>query len=391
MADRYDFLIVGAGFAGLTLAERLTTQLGMRCVVVERRDHIGGNAHDYHDAAGVLVHPYGPHYFRTNAPRVREYLSQFTDWHLVRYKVQSFTAGRYWSFPVNLRTYEQLVGRDATEEEFKAYLAEKRVPIEYPKNSEDVVVSQVGWELYEMFFLGYTLKHWKMHPKELDASVCGRIPIRTVRDDDYLQEDFQALPKDGYHRMFKNLVESAGSLTILLDTDFFQVRDKFSYDHLIYTGPIDRYFDYRLGRLPYRSLTFQHESFTSHQLEERLPISGKPGFWQPEMQVNYPNDYDFTRIVELKHATGQDTPNSSIIREFPAAMQDGLEPYYPVPTPESAEIARRYAEAAAALENVSFVGRLARYRYYNMDQVVAMALKEFERLAARIGPNIAYG
>ncbi len=385
--DRYDFMIVGAGFAGLVLAERLTTQLGMRCVVVERRSHVGGNAHDFHDDAGVLVHPYGPHYFRTNAPRVREYLSQFTDWHPVRYKVQSFTGGRYWSFPVNLRTYEQLIGRDASEEEFKSYLREKRVPIESPRNSEEVVISQVGWELYEMFFLGYTLKHWKMHPKELDASVCGRIPIRTTRDDDYLSEEFQALPKDGYHRLFENLIARAQPLTIHLDTDFFEAKDNFTYDHLIYTGPIDRFFDYGLGRLPYRSLTFERESFSGEELEKRLAISGKPGFWQPQMQVNYPNDHDFTRIVELKHATGQDTPNSTIIREYPAGIEDGMEPYYPVPTGESKAMYKRYAEVAGELSDVSFVGRLARYRYYNMDQVVAMALKEFERLEARIRPS----
>lgn len=392
MADRCDVLIVGAGFAGLVLAERLSSRLGLRCVIVERRDHFGGNAHDRFDDHGVLVHPYGPHYFRTNSDRVREYLSAFTDWHPVRYKVQSFSGGRYWSFPVNLRTYEQLVGRPATEDEFKAYLEEKRVPIENPRNSEDVVVSQVGRELYEMFFLGYTLKQWKKHPRELDASVCGRIPIRTTRDDDYLRESFQALPRDGYHRLFENLIAAADGVTIHLGTDFFQVKDRFRYDHLVYTGPIDRYFDYGLGRLPYRSLTFEHESFTSPRLADRLEIAGKPGYWQPGMQVNYPNDHEFTRIVELKHATGQDTPNTTIIREYPAEMEDGREPYYPVPSPESKAIYERYAKAADALDDVSFVGRLARYRYYNMDQVVAMALKEFERLEARIAaPEVTGG
>lgn len=386
MADKYDFMIVGAGFAGLVLAERLSSQLGMRCLVIERRDHVGGNAHDLYDEAGVLVHPYGPHYFRTNSDRVRAYLSRFTEWHPVTYKVQSYTGGRYWSFPVNLGTYEQLIGREATEAEFKAYLEEKRVPIENPKNSEEVVVSQVGWELYEMFFLGYTLKHWKIHPKDLAASVTARIPIRTTRDDAYLREDFQALPRDGYHRLFENLVEAAMPVTILLDTDYFKVRSKFECDHLIYTGAIDRFFEYGLGRLPYRSLLFERESFTPEALTDRLSISGKPGFWQPEMQVNYPNDHDFTRIVELKHATGQAISNSTIIREYPASLEETQEPYYPVPNDESKAMYKRYAEVADARSDVSFVGRLARYRYYNMDQVVAMALKEFDRLRQRIRP-----
>ncbi len=387
MADRCDFLIVGAGFAGLVLAERLSSQLGKRCIVVERRDHIGGNAHDLYDEAGVLVHPYGPHYFRTNAPRIVDYLSQFTEWHPVTYRVQSFTRDRYWSFPVNLATFEQLIGGPATQEEFEAYLEDKRVPIEQPENSEEVVISQVGWELYEMFFLGYTLKQWKKHPRDLDPSVCARIPLRTNRDDSYLREEFQALPKHGYHRLHENLVAAADGVRVLLEEDFHEVASRFRYDHLIYTGPIDAFYDYRLGRLPYRSLRFERESFGPTALADREPISGKPGFWQPEMQVNYPNDHEFTRIVELKHATGQDTDHSTIIREYPASYEDVSEPYYPVPTDESKAIYARYAEAADREAHVSFVGRLARYRYYNMDQVVAMALKEFERLKALLEPE----
>jgi UDP-galactopyranose mutase len=384
MPDRYDFLIVGAGFAGLVLAERLSSQLGMRCLVVDRRSHIGGNAHDYYDDAGVLVHTYGPHYFRTNAPRVVDYLSQFTEWHQVTYKVRSFTRGRFWSFPINLTTFEQLIGRPASEEEFAAYLAEKRVPIENPRNSEEVVVSQVGWELYEMFFLGYTQKHWKMHPRNLAPSVCARIPIRMTRNDAYLEERFQALPRDGYYRLFENMVAQAQPLTIRLDTDYRDVVPHVRFDHMIYTGPVDAFFDHAFGRLPYRSLRFEFESFEASALEARKPVSGKSGFWQPEMQVNYPNDHAFTRIVEIKHATGQATPASTIVREFPASTDETQEPYYPVPTEASAAMYAKYAQLAESETNVSFVGRLATYRYYNMDQVVAMALKEFERLKARV-------
>ena len=198
MKLKFDYLIVGAGFAGLTAAERLCSQYGKTCLVVEKRAHIGGNAYDHYDDSGVLIHTYGPHYFRTNSPRIKDYLSEFTEWHPVDYKILSRSEGRYWNFPINLNTFEQLVGHPATSEEMEAWLEENRVPIENPANSEEVIISQVGWDLYEKFFKGYTLKQWKRHPKDLDASVCGRIPIRTNRDDRYLREEFQALPKAGY-------------------------------------------------------------------------------------------------------------------------------------------------------------------------------------------------
>lgn len=382
--DRVDFLIVGAGFSGLVLAERLSSQLGKKCLVVDRRGHIGGNAHDYYDAAGVLVHPYGPHYFRSNSERVVAYLSQFTDWHPVAYRVQSYTDGRYWSFPINLKTFEQWIGRASSEEEFKRYLEDHRVPIENPTNSEEVIVSQVGWELYEKFFLGYTLKHWKKHPRELDASVCGRIPIRTSRDDRYLRETFQALPKEGYSRLFENIIAGSPGIEIRLETDYRDARDTVQYDYMVYTGAIDAFFDYEYGRLPYRSLRFEHESFSKQALMAREPISKKPGFWQPEMQVNYPNDYEFTRIVEIKHATGQDCESSTIVKEFAADVNETKEEYYPVPSEPSRALYHRYAKLAAREPNVSFVGRLATYRYYNMDQVVAMALTEYEKLRAKL-------
>jgi UDP-galactopyranose mutase len=379
------FLIIGAGFSGLTLAERLSSQLGARCTIIEKRGHIGGNAQDGYDETGVLVHKYGPHYFRTNAPRIVEYLSQFTEWHPVDYKILSYSDGRYWNFPINLNTFEQFLGRESTSEEFETWLASKRVPIENPANSEEVIVSQVGWELYEKFFKNYTLKQWKKDPKDLDASVCGRIPIRTNRDDRYLCEEFQALPKGGYHRMFERMVEATPGVDLILNTDYRDVIGRISHDHLIVTGPIDEYFDYCFGPLPYRSLRFENESFTPEQLQKggREAISGRPGFWQPAMQVNYPNDEEYTRIVEIKHATGQQCDQTTIVREYPDDYSEGKEAYYPIPTPETAALYRKYAEKAAELSNVSFVGRLATYRYYNMDQVVGMALAEFERLRVR--------
>lgn len=381
MPLKFDYLIVGAGFAGLTAAERLCRVHHKTCLVVEKRVHLGGNAYDRYDDSGVLIHNYGPHYFRTNAPRIKEYLSEFTDWHPVDYAILSHTEGRYWNFPINLNTFEQIIGRESTSEEMEAWLEEKRIPIENPANSEEVIISQVGWELYDKFFKGYTLKQWKRHPKDLDASVCGRIPIRTNRDDRYLREEFQALPKAGYTRMFERMIEACGDrLKIMLNTDYREIMDSFDFAHMIYTGPIDEFYGNRFGQLPYRSLRFENESFGPEELKSREAISGKPGYWQPAMQVNYPNEEEYTRIVEVKHATGQLCANTTIVREYPEDFGPGKEPYYPIPAPDAAALYKRYKELADAEAGVSFIGRLATYRYYNMDQVVGMALAEVERL-----------
>lgn len=378
-----DFLIVGAGFSGLVAAERLSNA-GFRCVVVDQRDHLGGNAHDRIDAAGVLVHDYGPHYFRTNSPRIVDYLSKFTDWLDADYKIKSFTDGRYWSFPVNLNTFEELVGHPATTADFEAWLSAHRIPAEAPRNSEELMLSIVGPELYRKFYEGYTLKQWRRHPRELDPSVCGRVPVRTNRDDRYLSEEFQALPKDGFTAMFERMLAASPGVELHLGVDFDEARRRWRHRHLVFTGPVDQYFGRRFGALPYRSLRFEHESFTADQLAARAPISGKPGFWQPAVQVNYPAaDVPHTRILEFKHITGRHPEGSTIIREFPKDWTPDDEPFYPVPADDAKAAYRRYAELAAAEENTSFIGRLATYRYYNMDQVTGMALAEAERLISR--------
>lgn len=367
-----DFLIIGAGFSGLVIAERLAA-VGWKCTVVDRRDHIGGNAYDKTDAAGVLIHPYGPHYFRTNSQRIIDYLSRFTGWHPVNYTIKSHTRGKLWSFPINLNTFEELIGRPSTTDEFSRWLAEKRIPIETPKNSEEVILSQVGRELYELFFEGYTLKQWQRHPRDLDASVCGRIPIRTNRDDRYLTESFQALPDKGYTALFENLLARSPGVTVKLGMDFAEAKEKFPHRHLVFTGPIDEFYRFRHGPLPYRSLRFEHESF-SH------------GFFQTAMQVNYPDrEIPFTRIVEIKHATGQLIDATTILREFPKDWQKGDEPFYPIPAPDSKAIYQKYATLAAEEKHTSFIGRLATYRYYNMDQVTGMALAEADKLIAKYG------
>lgn len=362
----WDYLIVGAGFAGAVLAERLASQCGATCIVIDRRAHIGGNAADHTDRSGVLIHTYGPHYFRTNSPRIVEYLSQFTEWLPAEYRILSWTHGRYWPFPINLNTFEQLIGRTSTSDEMAATLAEWRVPIDQPRNSEDVILAQVGRPLYELFFKNYTRKQWRCDPRELDASVCGRIPIRTNRDDRYLSESFQAMPAQGYSAMFKRILDHP-NIRVELRADFREVRAHVPHRHLIYTGPIDEYFGHCFGPLHYRSLRFEAETIERE-------------FTLPAVQVNYPNEQDFTRIVETKHITGQRLPHTTIVREYPDDFAPGKEPFYPLPTPSARALYARYAERAEQEPNVSFVGRLATYRYYNMDQVIGMALAEFENL-----------
>ncbi len=364
----YDFLIVGAGFAGTVLAERLASQSNRRCLVVDHRAHIAGNAYDFKDAAGVLLHRYGPHYFRTNSDRIREYLSQFTEWLPAEYKILSWTDDCFWHFPINLNTFEQFIGRASTSEEMAATLAEWRVPIDQPRNSEELILSQVGPALYEKFFRNYTRKQWHREPRDLDPSVCGRIPLRTNRDDRYLSEKFQAMPREGYTPMFERMLAHP-NIEVQLSTDYRDARTQVTFDHLIYTGPVDEYFDHCHGQLPYRSLRFEPETVETE-------------FFQPAVQVNYPNDHDFTRIVEIKHVTGQKLPVTTIVREYPEDYLPGREAYYPLPAPDAQALYKKYQALAEAEPRVSFVGRMATYRYYNMDQVVGMALAEFERLQA---------
>jgi UDP-galactopyranose mutase len=373
MRDSYDYLIVGAGLSGLVLAERLGS-LGRSCLVVEKRNHIGGNCHDRKDRNGLFFHVYGPHYFRTNSELVRTYLSRFTEWHDAKYRVNVFTKGQFWSFPINLGTYRQFSGDPAaTEEDFKGYLARSAVPIASPANSKEAILAAVGVELYELFYRGYTEKQWARPAEALDASVCRRIPIHSGLDERYFKDEFQALPKHGYDAMFQRIVE-ASKADVRLETDYREVLPKVRYRHLIYTGPVDEYFNCRFGALPYRTARYQLEEVDAKD----VPASG---FMQPVLQVNYPGPEAFTRTVELKHVTGEVSRCSNIVREFSSEYRPGeSDPNYPIPGPESDSLATRYRELAEREPGVTFIGRLAQYRYLNMDQVVGAALHTFEKL-----------
>jgi UDP-galactopyranose mutase len=366
-AAGFDYLIVGAGFAGSVLAERLASQLDARVLVVEKRNHIGGNAYDRHDDAGLLVHPYGPHIFHTNSADVFDYLSRFTEWRPYQHRVLASVDGQLVPVPINLDTVNRLYGLQLTALELDAFfekMAEKRERI---TTSEDVVVSKVGRDLYNKLFRGYTRKQWGLDPSELDASVTARVPTRTNRDDRYFTDTYQAMPLHGYTRMFEKMLAHP-NIKVMLNTDYREVATFLPWRHMIYTGPIDAYFDFKHGKLPYRSLEFQHVT---------LPQAS----FQPVGTVNYPNDYAYTRITEFKHLTGQrHDALTSIVYEHPRAEGD---PYYPVPRPENTALYKKYEAEAEALDDVTFVGRLATYKYYNMDQVVAQALTAFKRLRER--------
>ncbi len=369
-AQGFDYLIVGAGFAGSVMAERLASQLGAKVLVVDKRPHLGGNAYDRHDDAGLRVHPYGPHIFHTNSAEIFDYLSQFTTWRPYQHRVLGSVDGKLLPIPINLDTVNRLYGLRLTSFEMAGFLESVAEKAEAVRTSEDAVVSKVGRDLYNKFFRGYTRKQWGLDPSELDASVTSRVPTRTNRDDRYFEDTYQAMPLHGYTRMFERMLAHP-RIKLMLATDYREVMDLVPWRHMVYTGPIDAFFDHCLGRLPYRSLKFRHMTLP----QERL---------QPVATVNYPNDYDYTRVTEFKHLTGQVHPCTSVVYEYPRAEGD---PYYPVPRAENTALYRRYEELAQAQANVTFVGRLATYRYYNMDQVVGQALAAFRRLAARHAGN----
>jgi UDP-galactopyranose mutase len=359
----FDYLIVGAGFAGSVLAERLAEASNKKVLICDKRSHIGGNAYDHYNEAGILVHKYGPHIFHTNSREVFEYLSRFTDWRPYQHRVRASVDGQIVPIPINLDTINTLYGLNLTSFEVDEFFRKHAEPCDQIKTSEDVVVSKVGRELYEKFFRNYTRKQWGLDPSELDASVTSRVPTRTNRDDRYFTDTYQAMPLHGYTRMFEKMLDHP-NIKVLLNCDYREIQRAIPFREMIYTGPVDSYFDYRFGELPYRSLEFKHETHD-------VPV------YQSAPVVNYPNEHLYTRITEFKYLTGQDHARTSIVYEFPRAEGDA---YYPVPRKENAEIYLKYKALADRTTGVHFVGRLATYKYYNMDQIVAQALTQYAKM-----------
>ena len=359
-------LVVGAGFAGVVCARELA-DAGYEVIVIDRRAHIGGNAYDMFDSQGVLIHPYGPHLFHTNSEKVVNWLSRFTDWHPYVHRVLAQVDGLLLPIPINRTTINHLYGTNLDEPgvaEFLEKVREFRAPI---RNSEDAVLNSVGHDLCEKFFRGYTRKQWGLDLSELSASVAARIPTRINEDDRYFTDKFQALPKLGYTKMFECILEHP-RIKVELGKNFTDYRTKVKPLHTVYTGSIDAFFNQCYGELPYRSLRFEHEHFPR---TERF---------QPVGTVNFPNDHAYTRITEFKHITGQVHSGTSIVREYPT---DHGPPYYPVPREGNEMLYQKYKVLAENEPNVTFVGRLAQYRYYNMDQVVSAALLAIKKFLDR--------
>lgn len=363
MAQSFDYLIVGAGYAGSVLAERLASERNRRVLVVEKRPHIAGNAFDTFDENGILIHRYGPHIFHTNSRRVFDYLSRFTAWRPYQHRVRALVDGQLVPLPINLDTVNQLYGLSLNSFELERFFSERAEKVAEVRTSEDVVVSKVGRELFDKFFRGYTRKQWDLDPSELDASVTARVPVRTNRDDRYFTDTYQGMPLHGYTKMFERML-SHPNIKLLLQTDYREVLDIIPHKHLIFTGPVDLFFDHQLGALPYRSLTFHFETHDRALVQEVGTI-------------NFPNDTPYTRVTEVKQLTGQQHEKSVLVFEESKAVGD---PYYPIPRPENRALYSEYKKLTETRADVTFVGRLATYRYYNMDQVVAQALKVFDTL-----------
>lgn len=361
----FDYLIVGCGFAGSVLAERLASQLNKKVLIIDRRNHIAGNAYDYYNEHGILVHKYGPHIFHTNSKDIFMYLSRFTQWRPYEHHVLASVDGQLVPIPINLNTINALYNLNLDTSSVTDYLKSRSEHVSPVATAEDVVVNSVGKDLYEKFFKTYTKKQWDMDPSELDPSVTARVPARNNRDNRYFTDTYQSMPLHGYTAMFNNML-SHPNIQIMLNADFKDIKNSIPHKATIFTGPIDYFFDYCYGKLPYRSIDFAFETLET----ENFQACGT---------VNYPLTQLYTRITEFKKLTGQVHPKTTVVYEYPTDKGD---PYYPIPKKENQNLYNKYRDLALSFPNVYFTGRLGTYKYYNMDQVVAQSLALFKKIAS---------
>ncbi|MEW9669195.1 UDP-galactopyranose mutase [Ammoniphilus sp. 3BR4] len=372
---KVDWIIVGAGFTGATLAERIASQLDQKVLVVERRDHIGGNSYDCFNEDGILIHKYGSHTFHTNSLLVWNYLSTFTKWRPYFHQVLVVADGKKVPIPFNLNSLYNLFPKKYAEKLESLLIGHYgfgiKVPILKLRENANRDLNFLADYIYQKVFYRYTLKHWELKPEELDPSVTARVPVYISRDNRYFQDTYQGIPMHGYTALFSKMLKHR-NIKVLLNTDYREIIDQISFKRMIYTGPIDAFFDYRHGTLPYRSLNFDY-----HTLNQE--------YYQEVGTINYPNEYKFTRILEQKHLTGQLSPKTTVTFVYPEPHNLGKnEPYYPIPRAENRLLYNLYAnEAEQIKEKVLFAGRLADYKYYNMDQAVARALTLFKEIAEK--------
>lgn len=364
----YDIVIIGAGISGSVLAERYA-QSGKKVLVIEKREHIGGNCYDFIDENGILVSKYGAHLFHTNEEDVWEYVNRFAKWYPWEHKVLAHVDGQLVPIPVNITTVNKLFNLNIqTEEEMQLWLDSNRPDIKKPSNGKEAALSKVGSVLYEKMFRHYTKKQWDKFPEELDASVLNRIPVRTNKDDRYFTDKYQALPAGGYTKLFEKMLAHP-NIHVMLNTDYFDIKASVNgYEKLFYTGPIDKFFEFKHSikdKLEYRSINFVVETVDAE-------------YFQPNSVVNYPGlEVDYTRIIEYKHFGNQKSSKTTIVKEYTVADGD---PYYPVPNEKNQRIYEKYKKEADKLTDIYFVGRLANYKYFNMDQAFKNTLDLFKEL-----------
>jgi len=374
-----DYIIVGSGLAGVVLAEQIATQLDKKVLIIEKRNHIGGNCYDFKDENNILIHKYGPHLFHTNNKEVIEYLSNFTSWDIYNHEVLAYIDGKKVTIPFNFNTlYEVFPSSKAKvleEKLLQAYTYNSKIPILELKKSTDKDLQFLADFIYDKIFVNYTAKQWGMKPEEMDGAVTARVPVFVGRDNRYFNDSFQMLPNNGYTNMINNMLNHK-NIKIMLNTDFKEVcelKEKAFYlfgskfeGKVIYTGQIDELFEYKFGELPYRSVDMKFETVEKE-------------YYQEKATVNYPNDYSFTRITEFKHIHPVNSTKTTILKEYPQEYIIGKNtPYYPIFTDDNQEKYNKYLEYSKRFNNLVMVGRLAEYKYYDMDDIVERALKVFE-------------